>query len=425
MSQITALTATLEATTGVSIGQLVGMAGNIAALAGSTNTVQTVQAVTQLVNGVLDIAVSIAKAAGAAASVLQVVPVLGQLIGIMMDLMVFFLKEAQRYKQAVVDCQTQAEDITRGMCQQRLTWAKPLPTEAQTAQPSDVFRPVWTAMKEKKPLPISPASLYVMMCGGETRGEITGALSRSEWRDLVERYKKKSGNKRIGIPQSIQRKMWSLIKGIMSGVNYPQIGAPVYGDNGRALMPILQDIAFNLHRVGSRDRFQLPSRGDNFGIDRGFMMLLSRQITTKHYFSHKCPYEASPGMAKGATPEGAASCHSFIDLADPWLHGIKLYENALKTSGLLRNDGTWNLKTYRRLTSTGAHKALLVIRGKALAGLRIKHNMALNSAMVSTLRAAAETREKRENDRKAAIATTSVILGGGAFWAMRRLAKKR
>ncbi len=393
MVQIAALQATLESTTGVSLSQLVSMAQSISALANATNTVQTVAAVTQLVNGALDIVVSVAGAAGAAASATAVVPVLGQLIGVITDVMVFFLKEAERYRQAVVNCQTDAEVKARAMCQRLLTQARPLPTEGQQPQPSDFFRPVFYAIKERKPLPLTAASLYVMLCGGETQGEVVG-LDRARWRQVVDEYKKKSGNNRIGVPTAMQRKMWSLIKGIMSGVNYPQLGAPVRGDNGRALMPILQDLSFNLYRVGAPGPYQLPSRGQGFGIDDGFMSVLSREVARQHYFSQTCPYEESPGLARGAQPEGAASCRQFVDLGPSFIQGLRGYQNALQSSGLLRNDGTWNLITFKRvLTPAAKKKAILLLRGGALKRLTVTSHNARTAAKLSTSAAAARAND--------------------------------
>ena len=106
-----------------------------------------------------------------------------------------------------------------------------------------------------------------------------------------------------------------------------------------------------------------------------------------------------------------------------FIQGLQGYQNALRSSGLLRNDGTWNLITFKRKLSTkGRKSAILLLRGGALKKFTLTSHNAKDAARLSTSAIAAR---QRENNRKAAIATTSVILGTGAFWIARRRAKKR
>lgn len=415
MAQIGALQATLESTTGMSLGQLVGLARNISALTNATDTVQITTAVNQLVQGSLQIAVSVMKAVGVATSAIQVVPILGQLVGIMMEVVAAAQAAQAQWRWAQDECQRRAEQQTLRLCQRRVSEARAVATEGSQPQPSDMFRPVFYAMQRKTALPLTSISIYVMLCGGETRGQIAG-MSRTEWRALVDAMP----NKRIGIPQSMQRKMWSLIKGIMRGSNYPQPGSPVMGDNGRALMPILQDMIWNLYRVGSSGPHQLPSRGSNYGIDEAFLVEISKLITKKHGVYLECnDLHEKSGWASGSKPTGGETCRSFVELSDPFIKGLRDYQNELMTTGLLRKDLTWNLNP-PRLTPGAAKMAMIFVKGAALKRLT---NISLRASLAATLSTSRAAAAKRKNDRKAAIATTSVVLGAGAFWAMRRRAK--
>lgn len=145
--------------------------------------------------------------------------------------------------------------------------------------------------------------------------------------------------------------------------------------------------------------------------------MMSDTIGRSYYTDITCRDLVAGEIGSGATPEGSSSCAPFINLAEGFVASLKQYENELVAKGLLGKDKkTWNLRP-KVLRPETLKKAYLVIRGPALKQLTSTATAARISVQISKS-------EKQSNDRKAAIATTSVVLGAGAFWAMRRRAKR-
>lgn len=411
MGEVATLKATLEATTGIKLSQLYGLAQNVAALTQATDPVTIGAAVSNLMQGVLDVVVSGLKAAGAAADAVATVPILGSLVGMIASGVLDVIASQARVQQAGKDCQGRVERDREAFCKKLLSDAQPQKTDADGVQPADLFRPVMYAMQKGGHLPLTAVSLYVALCGGETQGAF-GLFSRAEWRKLLDGYHKQTGRKYIGVPIETQRRMWALCKGIMSATQDPRIGtlfAP--GDNGKALMPILQDITRNLWLVGNGLK---PRRGE-YGIDESFLNLLSSTIANKYYKYIECPDLIAGESGAGAMPAGGESCLPFVNLANPFIGAIRDFELQLKKVGLLNPDLSWNTKpAEKRYLDRGPPLGVLVIKGSTAKELE---------ATAEAARAAAEG--GRAASHKAATWTTAVVLGGGSLMLARRAAKKR
>jgi len=422
MDQVASLKATLEATTGISLSQLHGLARNVMNLVGATNPVAIGSAVSSLILGTLDIVVSGLKAAGVALEAIKIVPILGQIIGMVAGVVVDILESQANYKIHAQNCQKRVEEDRKAFCSKAMSDSNPQKTDVDGVQPGDMFRPVMYAMQKSGPLPLTPVSLYVALCGGETQGAFK-LFDRNSWRRALDAYHKKTGRRHIGVPQQTQRRMWSLIKGIMSASQNPTIGivfAP--GDNGKALMPLLQDITRNLWLVGNG---LSPQRGE-YGVDQNFLQWLEGYIGAQYYKYIECPDLSEGEMAAGAMPAGGMSCTPFMQLWKPFVGAIKDFELGLVKHNVLNADMSWNTG------GVGNKKMILFGKGLTPTGrLTIDGSAAeqlLDTASLSRAAAVASEKKKkakRDYGRKAAGWTTAVIVGGGGFMLARKAAKKR
>jgi len=417
MDQIGGVTATLEAATNLKLSQLAGLTYDLNALFNATEPAAIASAVTNLVTGeaATQAIQTGLEVAGVASEALDMIPVLGSIISGVVSFAVSLMDDDWTHIQATKNCQEIAERQQLAACQRAMAQATPQPTAGTAGpQPSDLFRPVAYAMqgRPRYALPISVASMFIVLCGGETQGAFQGGVTRDDWRKIVAASKQSTGNSRIGIPQAVQRRMWKLCKGIMAGVNDPAPGKPVMGDNGLALMPMLQDICWNLLRVGTHEA---PSRGNNFGIDGDLLTRVSGVVTGKYKTSLTCSdafLEAhnfdSPEGA-GQVPKAYANCAMMINMAGSFSSALRYYQNGLIEAKVLNQDLTWNTAPKKKLRIP---KGLLTFAPATLAKLE------------KTAEAARQGK-KAVSNRKAAIATTTVVAGAGALWMARRIAKKK
>jgi hypothetical protein len=115
--------------------------------------------------------------------------------------------------------------------------------------PSDLFRDIAIrgpsqAGSFQFEMPHNLGSMYVLMCAPETEGY---GISRSEYLERLGQWRRQQtyGMFTHHISARTKKQMWALIKGVMAGVEEPGV-KPITGqitsDNGRSIMPVLQEI---------------------------------------------------------------------------------------------------------------------------------------------------------------------------------------
>lgn len=410
MNQIGVLKATIESTTGVPFSHLARLATDVFQLTQATNPSEVVAAVSNLMGDSLQTIVVALEAAGVASEAIDAIPIIGQIVGVIMGGILQALEFEAARKQAKIDCRARAFNDARALCSKEVAAARVQATSVEGVQPGDMFRPILYAMQRKDRLPIAPASMYVALCGGETQGAFH-AFSRQSWAAFVDDYRKRTGKHHIGIPVNTQRRMWKLCKGIMGSARDPRIGVLTEtGDNGRSLMPLLQDIVWNLYRVGTG---MAPKRGV-FGIDKPFLQAVSAHVTGAYEQHTRC--SDLPSL-----PSARVDCSKIVDLSSSLDGSIKQFELGLKHLKLLQPDGSWSATPPREIIEQSIatkppSKGLLILTGRAA--------NTLSETALAAEEAAKET-QKRVDDRKAAMWTTAVVLGGGSFMLARRAAKRR
>lgn len=408
MSQIAGLKATIEATTGISLNQLKALAGDIQTLTKATDPEKITAAVADLINDVLDVITTVSKAAGVATGVLKVVPVIGQIVGAIAGFMEFYFNVQaadQRYKQYQAECDQLVFKEQQPICQNLTSQATPVATEEGGVTPADMFRPVFYAMQKRQPLPLTTASMFVALCGGETQGAFN-LFTRASWAKFV--AENNGGKSYIGVTQSTQRRMWELIKGIMAATRDPGYGALFSpGDGGRALFPALVDMTWNMALSGQKIK---PIR-NGATIDDQFLAKVSKQIGRQYEHARYCAELTEGDAGAGATPYSAVSCADFVDLLAPLQRVFLGYKNHLQASGMLRSDWTWRSNVQDMAAVKNPAQGVLVLGDKTVQEL-------------SDTAKAVELANNAAANRKAAMWTTGVVLAGGTFFLGRRYAKK-
>jgi hypothetical protein len=113
--------------------------------------------------------------------------------------------------------------------------------------PSDLFRKIaiqGPAGVVGRAMPYNIGSMYVLLCAPETQGY---GLGRDEYDRLRQTWGRSNRYGRFvhDISQGTKRKMWALIKGVMGAIEKPGIAhitGEITSDNGRSIMPTLQEI---------------------------------------------------------------------------------------------------------------------------------------------------------------------------------------
>jgi hypothetical protein len=281
MNQVNALRMVLEGVSNLPLGQLAGLISDIYALSQAASPEQVVAAASSLIASGLDLVITGLEAVGAAldlaADVLNMIPLVGQALGAVLELVTGLLAaEASRaaaMEQLGQQCQDLADRQQLAFCQRLMNQASPEGTgEGSQITPADIFRPIlYAQQKMDVKLPLSIASMYVLLCAGAAYDDLASAgFSPMVILDISRLYKEQSGNPNIGVPLSLQKKMWSLIKGIMASSRCPEIYCPDLprGTGGHELMPILNDIVLTLYDSGHG---RGPNHLKGYGIDDGYL----------------------------------------------------------------------------------------------------------------------------------------------------------
>lgn len=425
IDQIVGLKAGMESASGLSLGQLVDLGYDIGNLVNAEAPSQVAMAIGNLVTDAVDIVVSVAEAANVAADVISVVPILGTFIGGVANLIAGVFRTQEQAKIAAIKCQQRAELHMQQFCGELVRIADVSVTEGTAGpQPGDLFRPLVYAWQNGTPVPPCPAAMYLGLCGGEAQE--MSLFGRSSGNDT---------DPLLGIPRDTQRRMWSLIKGIMAASQDPRPGMPLKAsDNGRSLMPVLQDIVRNLYLAGTNPAF---SRGKGYGFNNETLQRVADKIGRQYTYHIKCPDLDPGGPGAYAPSEGGSSCASFGEkrkgitpgLVSSFVEGITKFENGLVEVGLLGRDK----KTWKKPGSTIGDRLALVSKSEVVlvsskvpkGVLLIGGKQADDLAQAGAVTDQMIQRQAPSAKVKAAAWTTALMLGGGGAFLARRAAKKR
>lgn len=191
-------------------------------------------------------------------------------------------------------------------------------------------------------LPLDGAAMFVLLCGGETQGF---GVTREHYQQIVAAARKDNPKIKNGVPQEVQRRMWALIKGIMSAVIDPRTKQAI-GDEGLSLMPILQDLVSE-YFVGVTDR-------GTGGWDTGLLQRLSDVVTKEYRLSYHetVTYEDTSGTTHptASVVSRTSSCAGqehgvgrHADLSVPLEKTIIQYNTELVRQ-FKNPDGSWRIK---------------------------------------------------------------------------------
>jgi hypothetical protein len=226
-------------------------------------------------------------------------------------------------------------------------------------EPTDFFRKtgfvyqVWRKSGGPPPrLPLNAASMYVMLCGGETQGF---GIDRTRYRQLVAKAKARSPKVGNGIPVQVQRKMWGIIKGILSNVEDPIAEFPI-GDRGKSLMAILQDIVREYYLRATHANRNGP------GWDRYLADLLSDEVTKRYTKSVALPIPDGAGVVQRSS-SCAGQQHGYgrhLNLAPMLVDSVANYGELLLQNFYNKSTGKWTIRPTVTMTAVEPRGSLVL-----------------------------------------------------------------
>lgn len=390
--QVDGLKIGIESSSGMSWGNIVDVAHSVGSLVNATSPVQIGQAVQGLVEETTDIVLEVSKFAGAAAGVLNTIPLAGQVAGFLAGkiAIAFAAKSWSSADQAAVEeeCKKRAQSQYLSVCQ---AWAREVTEDSVRTsarrEPGDLFRNL--LRKKDNPsydLPPSLPAMYLALCGGEA-GPMS-LMTRAEGRKL-------------GIPIDVRREMWALIKGIMSSVRDPN-GTWFYTDHGRSLMALLNAKLYDMKVV----------RGTI--TDDDLFFAAERILDQKGGLMIRCPdLEPKGNYAKARSVHGSGGCIEVgfeEDLVNKFNDSLVEFRTGLHDNGLIDASGkVWKRAASRKTFREGG-SSILLARRKPKGLLTVSGRQMQQMARV----------QEEDNRKKASLLTSGIlVLGGGAMMAAR------
>lgn len=286
-------------------------------------------ALSGLVAGSLKIAQAMAagtRVADTVSDVGEAIPVIGAIITWIVDLALGVASSSALIGATENEAERRLHDDLNTMC---AGWARADQPygPGSLLTPADIFRKLgytyqgWGGSGSPPELPLNASSMYVMLCGGETQGF---GLPRQRYEELVAKARAKNPKIGGGIPRSVQRQMWKLIKGIMANAE-PPISQPPVGDQGRMLMAVLQDVVreYNLRASATEP----GSRGP--GWDGYLASLLSDEVTKR--YRHNVHITVGAGVVQRSS-SCAGQQHGYgrhMDLGPLLINSVARYQQAL------------------------------------------------------------------------------------------------
>lgn len=233
----------IEGALGKPMSQLVDLAGtgNLSAIDVSDAT----GAISSLLKGSLKVVSEFSEAAKTIGDIAGSFPILGQIVSVVVNLVVGLLGADSAHKAAEEAAERKLHNELGVICKNAWQLDQPFGTGYGGAvTPSDLFRKM--AFGNPSRMVFNTSSMLLMLCGSEG-----GAMSKERSRELRDRGRE--SNSKIGIPPATQRRMFKLIKGIMTTVVNPISDHPI-GDQGFTLMPILVGIVRKEYLRGTWDK---------------------------------------------------------------------------------------------------------------------------------------------------------------------------
>lgn len=355
----------LEAASGLAFGDLLAAGSSVSALIGAGADAQAVvSALSDLVEAGLAIAGEVGEQIGVAAEALAVIPIVGAAIEAAFGVVAWVLEGVTAHETAHAACQNRVlTQVAPQHCRAVIAMANPKRTgPGGTMMPGDLFRlwayyysarerfvgwtetyccSVWNAAPGGERLvphypPLNLSSMYVSLCGGY------GPLwSEETWQKMIGDYKAGrfsrsfgTGGPNIGMSKGARRRMAKLVRGVMASSTIPgeagflSPGVAVPHENGRTIMPILQDFVLKQWQAGH--------------IDRGLVNLLANNLLHRHRVRIECP-DLNPSGSPTCCPTGETTC----DHAMSWELGSQFEDlihgwYATLAENFTRN-GKWDL----------------------------------------------------------------------------------
>jgi hypothetical protein len=419
---------------GIDFNKVASMVGNIAgaAIASGVNSKEFIQSLTKAVVGMLD-----------------GIPLLGAII---QGVMGFIWADLDEWDQkAAATCKEFSDSFMadwKTYCGSLAKSAIPIPTMGGTAMgikgadfqgrvtPADTFRGLaYVFRKGSQKIPASPASLYLLLCGGEAQGF---GLSRREYNDL----KKQNTGTGSGIPVGTQRRMWKLIRALMSSAQPPLSAFKRTSDQGATIMPILQELVRTSwvaghwnqnwlqvlnHTIGQRHRMSASTHfncGGSSAIKR--VNIHGEADCSGHY---RVPATCACWGPTVEYQERAGSYGAFFDIVPAFMNSLVQWKLQLGENFYNQEKGAWDVASPKsRFRLALVRKVSMVVfspkQGKQL--VKDIKSAADASKGIDPAEAARikKAKELEARNRKAAIGTTAVVLGAGSFVLARKAAKK-
>lgn len=416
-TQVNGLSGTLEAASGKGLGSLASLAGNISSLAQSQTPAQIVGAVGDLLNTSLDITASALEAFGAAVDVIEVVPIVGQIVGAVFGIIGAILS-MPTYEELKEDCRIQLDQELTPVCRK-------LSEESQKFKPTgfsggnitvsaaDLFRPLaYRYWQGDRRWPANISSLMLMLCGGAA-GDF--GISELHYQRIVEGMRKGKihvtgaiylpvkKNPKAGMPLATRAKLWQLIQATMACVQNPDDPRPtVLADQARSVMPIMLDIFRE-----AQDRKQI----DNVMLKQ--LALMSLGWTSRK----KVCQPAIIGKVGEIAAHGSCAPKLAPDLVETFEETVRRFRTKLSYE-FGASLGPYSIHASPpSILKVGAKFAKLVSNPKGAIVLPT----AVMKRMVQTQQDVAAA--ARGDTNKALTWTGVVLAGGGAFLLARRAAR--
>lgn len=420
-THVTGLVGTLESSADEPMGALLALSNNISLLAQGGTAPQIVNAVNDVLQSAIDITSMTLEALDVAADIVGVVPIVGQIVGAVFGIIGALLALPSR-RTSADDCIKKLEAELGPMCKRtwdesnKVLWTG-FPKTWQgdiNASPADWFRPLaYRYWQGSKNYPANVSTMLLMLCGGAA-GDF--GISESRYQEIVESIRRGSikvgpktasvpRNAHVGLSRKTRDKMWLLMRAVMSSVQNPQAPRPeMKGDQGRAAMAMMTEI---LRVAADLDEVRHKKQIDNE---------LLRQLGNEAF-----AWTARKRICSPATPltrELAAygSCRqefvpALTEQLTAMLHTLnhKLYYVFGVGTGATRRLSPRPKKNIGFSTQAAGARGVLSFSPKTVKTM---------SDMEKKIAAG------EHGQNKAALWTTAVIVGGGAFALARRVAKK-
>jgi hypothetical protein len=284
MQYTDSLVVALEGATGLSADTMFALANNAYVLASATEPVAVIAAVRGLLMNVTSVVAQVSTAVGVSASVVQIIPIVGQIVELVLGMVSSALESIETFEKEKESCYRALHQVANDVCARtaQIAAASTAATRSSGPTASDIFRPIYYAQQGLAPLgtswgqatkeqlgklPICPASVFVALCG-----------------DAVPEPLERGPNL---LHPNVRKRMWRLIEGILAGVE-PTHLAPTpmrAGDGGSSLYPILADIVWSEWAVHGR-------------IDDDDIGTVVREITSRYMVKRTCEFSYPSAVTK-------------------------------------------------------------------------------------------------------------------------------